>query len=258
MKRAAIARAFNQRVTPDGRRVVDVVMQNGTTVRGVAVMSGVALPLQVPLESEVPLTDYSYYPRVLVVYDGYTRKPVVVGAMDSRKVVYQPGGDDDTPTSGATDPDDVDDDTGVTFLEEARLDVANAEVVLRNTGKAVIRAGMVSLQVPPGGYLRISEAGDTAERTVLAGPVLAKMQQMVDTINELRQAVLDLQNALLLVTVAPPANSTLTTPTGGQVTGTLNIITSPVYTGLPEEDVDDLALTAAAIHMSARSEADEP
>lgn len=256
MSRVCVARAYNQRVTSAGRRVVDLVMRDGSVVHGAVVMTGVSLPVHVPFKNDTPLSAYQYYPRVLAVSDHFTRAFVVVGLIDNPNVVYD-AAPPDVVTSGTTDGRDVDDDVTYTLLEEARIDAGGSAFIMRQTGAAVLKADIVSVQLPAGSYLRVSEEGDSAERTVLAGPVLAKMQHMVDTINELRQAVLDLQQALLLVTVAPPANSTLTTQTGGQVTGTLNIISTPVYTGLPEDDVDDLSLTAAAIHMSARSEADE-
>lgn len=262
MRGTTVARACNQRVTGSGRRVVDLIMSDGTARRAVPVMSGVAFPIQVPLESEVSTADYVYYPRVLVVYDEMASTPIVVGAMDNPKVVYRRELGTDAGTSGAEDPRDRDDDLTETLLEEARLDGAHASLVLRNDGAAVLQADVVSVQLPRGSYMRISEAGDTSERTMLSGPLNAKLTELTDKINELHEAVLALQSALQLVTVTP-----LTSLLGVQVapppalpspvTGTFSIIQTPVYTGLPLPPVDEQALTAAALHISARSEADE-
>lgn len=262
MNGTTIARAFNQRVTATGRRTVDIVMRDGMTRRDVPVMSGVAFPLQVPLESEVPTSEYEYYPRVLVVYDSVTRTPIVVGAMDSPKVVYHRELPDGGGTSGLPDPQDQDDVTNITLLEEARLDSIAASLILRNSGIATLQASTVNVQVPDGGYVRISEAGDASERTALSGPLNAKLAEMTDKINELHNAVLELQQALLLVTVSP-LSSTLGVQVAvppappSPVMGAFSIISSPVYAGAPLPDVDEAALTAAALHISARSEADE-
>ncbi len=154
MRRTVVARACNQRVTPAGRRVVDLVMRDGSFARGAAVLGGKSLPIHVPLETEVPTDAYQYFPRVLAVADEYTGAYYVVDIVDNPKAVYYK---EKPPTNaaGMTDPDDVDDDTTYTLLEEARVDAGTSAVILRREGAAVIAASTLSVQLHTAGYVRL-------------------------------------------------------------------------------------------------------
>lgn len=254
--RTGIAYASNQRVTHQGYRVCDITYRDGTTVVGVAIAADIASPLSIPRADQATNVPAPAV-RVLVVWGTGEPKPTVVRALDSPKVLYKAGDfEREGGNGGREDGDDVDDDLVFTYMEETRLPGPQGDIIMRQDGTTVMACYTLSIQVPAGRYVRISEAGDSDGRTMLSAPTTDKLQSMVDTINELRSAVLDMQERLLLLTVAADNSTMATAPTGGPVTGTLRILQTPVYTGAAEAPVDSPALTSAAIHLSTRTEAD--
>lgn len=247
-------RALNQRVTPEGRRVVDLVDDDGTTIIGAPTLSGAALPLTVPLESESAPGTYQYYPEVLVGIRPGQAKPVVLGVMDNGRVLFKAREEAEEYTGGASDPEDVDDDVQWTYLEDAMVASPKAALALRHTGEATLEATRVNVQIPEGGVVRVSEGGNTSGRYPLAGPLLAYIRELRGSVVELRQAVLDLQAALQRPRLANENGGALTSPAGA-VTGTVGApLGSPVYSGEPTPDFDEPTLTSAILRVSTRVE----
>lgn len=254
--RTGIAYASNQRITHQGYKVCDLTYRDGTTVVGAMIAADIATPLSIPRGDEstnVPAPAV----RVLVVWGTGEPKPTVVRALDSPKILYKAGDfEREGGTGGKEDGDDVDDDLVFTYMEETRLPGPQGDIIMRQDGTTVVACYTLSIQVPAGRYVRISEAGDSDGRVLLSAPTADKLQSMVDTINELRDAVMQLQKQLLLVTLSAANSTMMTGPTGGPVTGTVSILQTPVYTGAAEAPVDTPALTAASIHLSTRTEDD--
>jgi len=171
--------------------------------------------------------------------------------MDSPVILFNDASETETSTSGIADVRDVGVDLAFTQLEEYRVaSSSNVTLALRRDGKAVVQADTFNAQLSSDGFLRISQGDNSDGRVPLVDPLAEKLQSMTDTINELRQAVLDIQSAMAPTILAPG----LVSATGGVVTGTLTILLAPVYTGTAEPAVDSSAMTAACMKVSSRTE----
>lgn len=252
-----VMRAFNQRVTDDGRRVVDLMDSTGAVIRGAPTLSGVALPLTVPLEAEVALEDYSYLPYVLVLTDPGMPKPVVVGVMDNGQVLFSAGDGAPEHTGGMDNPGDADDPLDQTRLEDAMIATPGATMALRYTGEMVLAGTQLSVQVPRGGSVRMSEGGDTSERVPLAGALLAYIRELRAAVVTLHEAVRDIQAEIRLARPLTPARGDALVSVAGVVSGTLGpalLHPGPYPATATIPDFDEETLTAAILRISSRSE----
>jgi len=200
----SIMYAFNQRVSSDGRRRVDLIDRFGHIVRNAYVMSGAGLPLNVPLEQEKNLQDYPTYPQVVVGFMQGDPLPVVLGALDTPGVSYT----NDTETKTNYDPDafmgpkltndaDADSDVDVRSMEEVVLAAPEGgRLILKRNGHAVIAGVGVSVQIPEGSYVRISAGGDTEGRVPLVDPLVEVIDDMAEKINDLQEEVRALREEL--------------------------------------------------------------
>jgi hypothetical protein len=196
--------AFNQKVTADGRRRVDLVDRFGNITRSAYVMSGAGLPLNVPPANETNPKDYTSYPQVVVGMMEGDALPVVLGALDTPEVSYTPVSETNTgyDAKGFLGPklsNDADADSELNFrgMEEAVIAAPNGgRFILKRNGHAVIAGVGVSVQIPEGSYMRISAGGDSEGRVPLVDPLVAVMNDIIDTVNELQQEVTALRATL--------------------------------------------------------------
>lgn len=200
----SIMYAFNQRVSSDGRRRVDLIDRFGHVVRNAYIMSGAGLPLNVPLEQETDPQDYTNYPQVVVGFMQGDPLPVVLGALDTPGVSYTR----DTETETDYDPDafmgpkltnkaDADSETNFRSMEEVVLAAPNGgRLILKRNGHAVIAGVGVSVQIPEGSYVRISAGGDTEGRVPLVDPLVEVINDMAEKINDLQDEVRSLRETL--------------------------------------------------------------
>jgi hypothetical protein len=196
--------AFNQRVSPDGRKRVDLTDRYGTVVRNAYVMSGIGLPLNVPLESEIPVENYTQYPPVVVGFMRGEPSAVVLGALDNHHVSYtsetniysgyetlEDGFVQDSPEAN----EDVAED--VISMEECVLAAPRgARVILKHNGQAVIAGQGVSVQIPEGTFMRVSAGGETMGRIPLVAPLMQVFDTFMDHINALQNEVRALRTEL--------------------------------------------------------------
>ncbi len=196
--------AFNQRVSSDGRKRVDLTDRYGAIVRNAYVMSGIGMPLNVPLESEVPVENYTDYPAVVVGFMRGEASAVVLGALDNHHVSYT---SETNTASGYTLSED-----GVTEDDqEANEDVAEdvismeecvlaaprgARVILKHNGQTVVAGQGVSVQMPEGMFMRVSSGGETMGRIPLVAPLLDVFDTFMDHINALQDEVRALRTEL--------------------------------------------------------------
>jgi hypothetical protein len=253
-----VMRAFNQRTTPDGRRVVDLLSASGEVIRSAPVQCALGLPLNVPLEGEVDISQYSYMPAVVVVAGASRQKPIVIGVLESPKLMYAAGNAEEAASNSGLDDDrDVDDMLDSVYLEETVIPGPKGSIAFRQSGKTVLSGETVSVQLPAGGYVRVSEDGDTTGRLPLVDPLSAYLQTLVDKINTLQRAVDALQAALVVVPI-DPATSPLAIPgippTPFPLTGSISILRSPVFFDTPAQGIDEAAVSAATLRISNRTE----
>jgi hypothetical protein len=196
--------AFNQRVSADGRKRVDLTDRYGTVVRNAYVMSGIGLPLNVPLESEIPVENYAQYPPVVVGFMRGEPSAVVLGALDNQHVSYtsetnissgyetlEDGFVQDSPEAN----EDVVED--VISMEECVLAAPRgARVILKHNGQAVIAGQGVSVQIPEGTFMRVSAGGETMGRIPLVAPLMQVFDTFMDHINALQDEVRALRTEL--------------------------------------------------------------
>lgn len=269
----SILYAFNQRVSSDGRRRVDLADRFGNIVRNAYVMSGAGLPLNVPLEQETDPKDYTSYPQVVVGFMQGDPLPVVLGALDTPGVSYTR----DTETDTGYDPDafmgpkltdkvDEDSDTNFRSMEEVVLAAPNGgRVILKRNGHAVIAGVGVSMQLPEGSYVRISAGGDTAGRVPLSDPLKQVLDDMAEKINDLQDEVRTLRatlssafTILLPSLIVDPTTSVVTCPTSA-VTGIVVSIESSIpeistSTSEPLLPLDPMTISSATLRVSSATE----
>lgn len=259
--------AFNQKVTADGRRRVDLIDRFGSIIRNAYIMSGVGLPMSVPLESEIPISDYQKYPRVVVGSMSGEVLPIVLGALDNEDLTYT------TETSPETnydesDPDDsrltnaadVDIPENVAGMEEVALaSPRGGRLLLKHNGHAVLAGVGISMQIPSGSYVRVSAGGDTTGRVPLVEPLLRVIENMARTINALQDEVRALRLTLTgpfdltLVGLAPtPSGAVVAGPGVLQVTALTTSVGQSTSTDL--QPVDPLTISSATLRISSATE----
>lgn len=270
----SIMYAFNQKVSSDGRRRVDLADRFGNIVRNAYIMSGAGLPLNVPLEQETSPKDYSTYPQVVVGFMQGDPLPVVLGALDTPGVSYTRT----TDTSTAYDPDgflgpkltdkaDADTDLNFRSMEEVVLAAPQGgRLLLKRNGHAVIAGVGVSMQIPEGSYVRISAGGDTSGRVPLVDPLVSVINDLADKINDLQDEVralrATLQGGFELTTttlvVQPPTvpgapQIVVPAPTGLTV---LSAFIGAVGTSTSEPvlPLDSLTIASATLRVSSATE----
>jgi hypothetical protein len=236
----ALMYAVNQRVSADGRKRVDLVDRYGRTIRNAYVMSGVGMPLNVPLEQETPPTDYTKYPQVVVGFMQGDPLPVVLGALDNSSVSYTSETSTDTyyDTDATGGPElkpaaDADIEANTASMEEVVLAAPQGgRLILKRNGHAMLAGVGVSMQVPEGSYVRVSAGGDTSGRVALAKPLTDLLNDMTFKINDLQQEVADLRAQLM----------------GPTSLNLLNVGVAPVQTSPPSPvPVQALVLLPAAV-----------
>ena len=246
-----VMRAFNQRVTENGRRVVDLLDSFGSFYASAPVMSHVSFPLYVPRATD---TEVTYYPEVVVGFAQGEHRPIVIGAMDSYDVLYAPGeSEGPATTAGVGDLRQADDDDAYTYLDEVCLSTVGGGAMfrLRNGGKALLRSPDISLQVGSGGLLRISDGRDGLHNVATSLAVTTQFNTVAAKLRELQQRIDELSLALANVVVTP-ATSTLSViipglpPTIIPVLGTL-VITPHRSLREPSQDIADDQLASPTV-----------
>jgi hypothetical protein len=276
----AMMYAFNQHVTADGRKRVDLVDRYGTIFRSAYVMSGAGMPLNVPLEKEVPFTRYKEYPLVVAGFMQGEPKPVVLGALDNAGVAYSTATDtttnyDDTAAEPRlTDDADADLPTDVALMEEVALaSPRGGRLLLKHNGRVVLAGLGISLQIPQGSYVRISSGGDTGGRIPLVDPLVEILEEMADKINDLQDEVRSLRLQLttgtltLLQNLAPiPVTPAVPAPPGALPTVALCVVPGGVYpqqtsfplveasTSIPLQPIDPQTVASATLRVSSATE----
>lgn len=276
----SIMYAFNQRIEADGRRRIDLLDRFGAVIRRAYVMSGVGLPINVPLESDTPVSSYGSYPQVVVGFMPGDPTPVVLGALDNMNISYIPGKNTDTYY--------VDDGMGSRRMsEEANesIDISNVyaeecalasprggRVILKHNGHAVMAGQMISLQVPEGSFIRLSSGGEATGRVPLVMPLVNVFDGFTDRINALQAEVKALRQELskgatdsgttlalkgytptLVVDGAGKSHTVLAVNMVAPETSTDLIVTLPAVGTSTTEDmaaVDPLVLSAATIRIT--------
>lgn len=262
----AMMYAFNQHVTADGRKRVDLVDRYGTIFRSSYVMSGAGMPLSVPLEKEVPFTRYKEYPIVVVGFMQGEPKPVVLGALDNAGMAYSTA--TDTTTSydeKSSEPrlnDDADADlpTDVALMEEVALaSPRGGRLLLKHNGRVVLAGLGISLQIPQGSYVRISSGGDTGGRIPLVDPLVDILKEMSDKINDLQEEVGALR--LTLTSGFTAMLSGLTVRPDGVVTAAPGVLPLPVMipqvgtsSSIPLQPIDPQTIASATLRVSSATE----
>lgn len=264
----ALMYAFNQHVTADGRKRVDLVDRYGTIFRSAYVMSGAGMPLNVPLEKEVPFTRYKEYPLVVAGFMQGEPKPVVLGSLDNAGIAYSTATDTTTNYDDkATEPrltDDADADlpTDVALMEEVALaSPRGGRLLLKHNGRVVLAGLGISIQVPQGSYLRISAGGDTGGRIPLVDPLVDILKDMSDKINDLQDEVRSLRLTLTSgftalisgVTVSPADGSLLTAP-GAVLTLPIAVPQIGVSSSIPLQPIDPQTVASATLRVSSATE----
>jgi hypothetical protein len=272
--------AFNQRVEADGRRRIDLMDRFGTVIRRAYVMSGVGLPINVPLEADTPIASYTSYPQVVVGFMPSDPVPVVLGALDNMNVSYVAGKNTDTHY--------VDDGMGYRYMgEEAdeNINIANVyaeecvlasprggRVILKHNGHAAIAGQCISLQVPEGSFIRLAAGGEATGRVPLVMPLVNVFDEFTDRINALQEEVKALRKELsagatdngttlalkgyiptLVVDGAGKSHTVLAVNMVAPETSTDLIVTLPAVGTSDTEDmasVDPMALAASTIRVT--------
>lgn len=274
----ALMYAFNQRVSADGRRRVDLADRYGRTIRNAYVMSGAGLPLNVPLEQETTVTDYTKYPQVVVGFMQGDPLPVVLGALDNISVTYARETNTDTyyDTESVQGPKlkaeaDEDIDANVASMEEVVLAAPQGgRLMLKRNGHAMLAGVGVSVQMPEGSYMRVSAGGDTSGRVPLAKPLTDLLNEMSFKINDLQQEIASLRAQLMgptslnLVNVGvAPVQTSPPSPVPVQALVLLPAAVTPIQgqltdVGLSEGNtlpgVDVLTISSATLRISSVTE----
>lgn len=264
----ALMYAFNQRVTPDGRRRVDLVDRYGSIMRDAYVMSGAGMPISVPLEKEVPVANYLQYPTVVVGFMRGDTTPIVLGALDCRDITYTNSTDTDTqydfsgPDPVLTDNADENTDVDTIAMEEVVLaSPRGGRVVLKHNGRVVLSGTSISLQLPVGSYLRISRGGDTSGRVPLVDPLVSLLDMMGSKINDLQAELAALKATLtgpfsiLLDGVAADPQTrivTAATPTFPLITASILDVTESTNQAL--QPIDPTTIAAATLRIGSDTE----
>lgn len=263
----AIMYAFNQKVTADGRRRVDLIDRYGHIIRDAYIMSGAGFPLNVPLQQETAPQDYTNFPRVVVGFMQGETRPIVLGSLDNRDVSYTPETDtnthyDEEAFGGPklTDEADVDVEENIASLEEVVLAAPDGgRLILKRNGYAVLAGIGVSVQLPTGSYMRVSAGGDTTGRIPLVEPLLNIIDQMAAKINDLQEEVAALQATLsgpfsmnLLGLTVTPTGLVAVAPGILPAVATIEAITPSVPE--PLLPVDALTVSSATLRVSSATE----
>lgn len=265
--------AFNQKVSSDGRRRVDLSDRFGRIIRNAYVMSGAGLPLNVPLEQETNAQDYTTYPQVVVGFMQGDPLPVVLGALDTPGVIYTSETDTDTNYDPdafmgpkLTDKADSDSDIDARSMEEVVLAAPQGgRFLLKRNGHAVIAGVGVSVQIPEGSYVRISAGGDTQGRIPLVDPLVEVINDMASKINDLQDEVRALRDTLstsftiLLPGLIVDPNTTLVSCPAGKLTGFATVPESSIpEIGTSESEpllpLDSLTIASATLRVSSVTE----
>ena len=264
----AMMYAFNQHVTADGRKRVDLVDRYGTIFRSAYVMSGAGMPLNVPLEKEIPFTRYKEYPLVVVGFMQGEPKPVVLGALDNAGVSYSTATDTTTNYDDkAAEPrlsDDADADlpTDVALMEEVALaSPRGGRLLLKHNGRVVLAGLGISLQIPQGSYVRISSGGDTGGRIPLVDPLVEILEEMADKINDLQDEVRSLRLTLMQGSMAlisgvtvSPVDGGLTASPGAVLPLVISVPQVGSSTSIPLQPIDPQTVASATLRVSSATE----
>jgi len=245
-----IMRAFNQRTTPNGRRTMDLIDNKGSVWTSVNVMSGVALPLNVPVAGEVPFGKYDYLPAVVVGYSDGDGRPIVLGGYENKDVVFAPyRGQAQTENDRPVDEDDMLEET---FLEEVRVPGPRSTLAMRQGGRVVVAGTSVHVQVPTNGFLRVSQGGDSQGRVALADPLVAYINDLAGQVNYLKARVEELQSILAMVPIPPGTLTAGLTP----VVGALPIRSGPIDGGKTMRQLDGDTVASLSLRVSKYTDKD--
>lgn len=263
----ALMYAFNQRVTPDGRKRVDLVDRYGSVVRNAYVMSGAGMPLSVPPEKDAAVGDYTKYPPVVVGFMRGDTTPIVIGSLDCAGITYTNETDTDTQYDfDGPEPrlkDDADENTDIDTISMEEVALASprgGRVVLKHNGRVVLAGTSISFQIPVGSYLRISRGGDTEGRVPLVEPLVSLLDDMGSKINDLQAELADLKATLagsfsiLLegVAVNPQGAVVPSTPTFPLITASILDVSQSNNQAL--QPIDPTTIAAATLRIGSDTE----
>lgn len=264
----ALMYAFNQRVTPDGRKRVDLVDRYGSIVRNAYVMSGAGMPVNVPLEKDVAIEDYTSYPVVVVGFMQGDSTPIVLGSLDCTGIKYTNDTDTDTKYDFSEEEprltDDADtniDESKISMEEVVLASPRGGRLILKHNGAAVLAGTCISLQIPVGSYIRLSRNGDTSGRVPLVQPLVNLLDEMGSKINDLQAEVASLRSTLFTsfsinldgLTFDPNTGTVLTnTPTFPLITA--NILDVGLSTSTALQPIDGDTISSATLRISSDTE----
>lgn len=247
--------AFNQRVSPDGRKRVDLVDRYGSLMRNAYVMSGAGMPINVPVEKELSVTEYTKYPTVVVGFMGGDSTPIVLGALDIPDVTYTNERDTDTKYVEQSDgtrvmSNDADTDvaTNISGMEDVMLAAPQGgRVIIKHDGRVAIAGNSISMQVGANSYMRISRDGDTAGRLPLVDPLADVLDSLGSKINDLQAELAELKGTLA-GTFSIELDGLAVNPSSGAVTAI-----SPLFPLTTARILDVIETTNEAIQPLDRS-----